>query len=542
MLRRDFIKMSAILASASTLPVWSSRLWAAERPTLPIPPLLAPDANGKIDLKLQTGSMSWTPQAPTTTWGINGGCLGPALMLQRGREVNIHIANTLPESTTLHWHGLEVPGEADGGPQATIVPGGRRAVRFTLDQPATTAWFHAHPHATTGRHTAMGLGGLIVVRDADSDALPLPDQWGVNDIPLILQDKRLNPEGQIDYQLDVMSAAVGWFGELMLTNGANYPRHIAPRGWLRLRLLNGCNARSLTLATSDGRPLYVIGSDGGLLAEPVKVTQLPLLMGERFDVLVETHNGKPFDLVTLPVTQMGMTLPPFDKPLPVLHIQPTADTGKGRLPDSLIPLPALPTLEGLTTRRLHLSMDPRLDAAGMQALMDRFGMQAMSGMTMTHQGGDMPQGAPMRHGTEMRHGAEMQGHMHHNMAASAPAAEAHKLDIMTGNRINDMAFHMGEPLFDVKRGDSEIWSISGRGDMMLHPFHIHGTQFRILSENGRPPAAHRRGWKDIVRVEGGVSEVLVRFNHLAPKEHAYMAHCHLLEHEDTGMMMSFTVS
>lgn len=78
--------------------------------------------------------------------------------------------------------------------------------------------------------------------------------------------------------------------------------------------------------------------------------------------------------------------------------------------------------------------------------------------------------------------------------------------------------------------------------MMLHPFHIHGTQFRILSENGQPVAAHRSGWKDMVRVEGGVSEVLVNFPHTASKETAYMAHCHLLEHEDTGMMLGFTVS
>lgn len=77
---------------------------------------------------------------------------------------------------------------------------------------------------------------------------------------------------------------------------------------------------------------------------------------------------------------------------------------------------------------------------------------------------------------------------------------------------------------------------------MLHPFHIHGTQFRILSENGKPPAAHRQGWKDMVNVDGGRSEVLVRFDYVAAAEHAYMAHCHLLEHEDTGMMLGFTVS
>ncbi|STT84090.1 multicopper oxidase type 3 [Klebsiella pneumoniae] len=98
-------------------------------------------------------------------------------------------------------------------------------------------------------------------------------------MPVIVQDKKFTAAGEIDYQLDVMSAAVGWFGDTLLTNGALYPEHAAPRGWLRLRLLNGCNARSLNFATSDKRPLYVVASDGGLLAEPVKVDELPVLMG-----------------------------------------------------------------------------------------------------------------------------------------------------------------------------------------------------------------------------------------------------------------------
>ncbi|MEW7000380.1 hypothetical protein M5585_07285 [Serratia ureilytica] len=109
---------------------------------------------------------------------------------------------------------------------------------------------------------------------------------------MILQDKRLGKDAQIEYRLDVMSAAVGWFGDRMFTNGAQYPQHLAPRGWLRLRFLNGCNARSLNLAASDNRPLYVIASDGGFLAEPVKLTELPMLMGERFEVLVDASDGK----------------------------------------------------------------------------------------------------------------------------------------------------------------------------------------------------------------------------------------------------------
>ncbi|MGK4762945.1 multicopper oxidase CueO, partial [Salmonella enterica] len=78
-----------------------------------------------------------------------------------------------------------------------------------------------------------------------------------------------------DYQLDIMTAAVGWLGDTLQTNGAIYPQHYPPKGWLRLRLLNGCTARSLNIAARDNRPLYVIASEGGLLAEPVKVTELP---------------------------------------------------------------------------------------------------------------------------------------------------------------------------------------------------------------------------------------------------------------------------
>ena len=115
-------------------------------------------------------------------------------------------------------------------------------------------------------------------------------------------------------------------------------------------------------------------------------------------------------------------------------------------------------------------------------------------------------------------------------------------DFGNGNKINGQAFDMTKPSFAVKLGDYEKWTISGEGDAMLHPFHIHGTQFRILSENGNAPDAHRAGWKDTVNVYGARSEVLVRFDHAAAKESAYMAHCHLLEHEDTGMMLGFTVS
>lgn len=512
--RRNFLKYSAALGAFSALPLWSRAALAAERPALAVPPLLTPDAKSSIRLTVNAGKTVFNGKS-ATTWGYNSSLLGPALKLTNGQVVTVDIHNSLAEETTLHWHGLEVPGEVDGGPQGIIAAGGNRRVTFTPQQQAATCWFHPHQHGKTGYQVAMGLGGLVLIEDNESAQLMLPKQWGIDDIPLIIQDKRFGKDGEIDYHLDVMSAAVGWFGDTLLCNGAVYPQHSNPRGWLRLRLLNGCNARSLNIAASDNRPLYVIASDGGLLAEPVKVTELELLMGERFEVLVDTRDGKPFDIVTLPVKQMGMTVAPFDKPAPIVRIQPLIIAASGSLPDRLVNVPALPSLEGVTERWLQLMMDPMLDMMGMQALMDKCGMQAMAGMPMDGHGS--------------------MGNMHHG-------GMSHGFDFHNANKINGKAFDMATPAFAAQKGKYEKWTISGEGDMMLHPFHIHGTQFRILSENGRPVAAHRQGWKDTVKVEGARSEVLVKFDHAAPKEAAYMAHCHLLEHEDTGMMLGFTVA
>lgn len=528
MQRRQFLKLSAALSAAGALPLWSRSLMAASRPLLPIPSLLMPDARGQYTLTAMQGTTEWQGKA-VPTWGYNGNLLGPAIRLQSGKPATVNIHNRLSEATTLHWHGLEIPGAVDGGPQASIAPGGSRQVSFTPDQPAATCWYHPHLHGKTGHQVAQGLAGLILLEDDEMGKLRLPTQWGVDDVPLIFQDKQLTKDGsQIDYQLDVMRAAVGWFGDMMLTNGVQYPQHAVPRGWLRVRLLNGCNARSLHVAASDQRPLYVIASDGGLLAEPVKLASLPMLPGERFEVMIDTSDGKAFDLVTLPVGQMGMTLAPFDQPLPLVQILPLRVMASATLPDQLATLPPVPKTDGLNTRWLQLMMDPQLDQLGMQTLMQRYGDKAMGkgghhGMSMTHDKPAADHDQPMDHSM-------------HGMAQPAG------YDFRNGNKINGQAFNMTKPSFAVKLGEFEKWTISGEGDAMLHPFHIHGTQFRILSENGKPPAPHRQGWKDMVNVDGWRSEVLVRFNYVATAEHAYMAHCHLLEHEDTGMMLGFTVS
>ncbi len=588
MRRRDFITMTTALGLSSLLPAW--QVFAEQQRTLSVPPQLRPDARGNLELTLQTGQTELIAGKKTPTWGINGAFLGPTLCLERGEKVAITVHNQLSEPMALHWHGLEIPGTADGGPQATILPGKSWLAQFTVNQPAATCWMHPHTHHETGRQVAQGIAGLIVIEDEQSRQLPLPKSWGEDDFPVIFQDKRFTPEGVIDYQLDMMTAAVGWFGDMLFTTGSLSPMCSPRRGWVRLRMLNGCNARQLCIAASDSRPLYVIASDGGFLPKPVRLTQLSLLPGERFEVLVNTEDGKPFSLVTLPVRQMGMVLAPFDTPLSVLDIHPATTRTAAQLPDTLVPLPALPALAGLRERTLVLSMDATLDKEGMRELVQRYGEKALAGMDMSAHGamgghaastsnvvpeghgGHASQVAPTDHAAAGGHAAstsdvapeghgESAGMSKHDSNAPSAAAGGHDMpeshmapgghagapheraefSLEQANRINGKSFDMLKPAFTVQQGEYEKWIISGEGDMMSHPFHIHGTRFRILSENGLPPPEHRRGWKDIVHVENGRSEVLVFFAHLAPAERMYMAHCHLLEHEDTGMMLAFTV-
>ncbi|VFS20300.1 Copper efflux oxidase [Serratia liquefaciens] len=155
MQRRDFLKLTAAVGMASALPLWSRAVFAASRPALPIPSLLAADARNRIALRIQAGKTRFGA-LNATTWGYNGSLLGPALQLTQGKTVTVDITNQLAEETTLHWHGLEVPGEVDGGPQGVIAPGATRTVSFTPTQRAATCWFSS---ASAWEHRPAGGDG-----------------------------------------------------------------------------------------------------------------------------------------------------------------------------------------------------------------------------------------------------------------------------------------------------------------------------------------------------------------------------------------------
>ena len=299
------------------------------RPSLPIPPELRADAAGSIKLDARTGTMRFLGDRETATYGINGPYLGPALRLRRGETVTVQVTNNVPENITMHWHGLIIPGAADGGPHQVIAPGKWWQTQLSINQPAATLWFHPHYYPSTAQVVIKGLAGLLIVDDEEAGRLPLPSRWGVDDIPLIIQDRRFTPDGQFFDRMNAIAVTNGYVGDIALVNGARYPEARTARGWIRLRILNGSNARSYKLSVSDNRSFYVIASDGGLLASPVELKELPIYAGERFEMLVDGRDGRAFDIVTLPVAQDIMRLPPFDGPLPLVTIRPDGADGDG---------------------------------------------------------------------------------------------------------------------------------------------------------------------------------------------------------------------
>jgi FtsP/CotA-like multicopper oxidase with cupredoxin domain len=192
-----------------------------------IPPLLAPrEDHGRLvlDLELQTGRSELVPGKQAETWGANGSYLGPTLRAEHGDRVEVRVRNELPKQTTMHWHGMHLPAVADGGPHQTIGPGETWRPSWEIDQPAATLWYHRHPHGETADHVYRGIAGMFIVDDPQADVLPLPDTYGVDDIPLIIQDKRLNDDGSLDLSERIISPT-GRLGDTILVNGTCVLQH-----------------------------------------------------------------------------------------------------------------------------------------------------------------------------------------------------------------------------------------------------------------------------------------------------------------------------
>ncbi|WKY46166.1 multicopper oxidase domain-containing protein [Eubacteriaceae bacterium ES2] len=255
---------------------------------LPIPPLLEdtnPDPTvAEFTLTADYGISEIIQGISTNTLGYNGNILGPTIHTENGERVIIHVNNELQDSTTVHWHGMIVPGEMDGGPQQIIKSGETWTPEFVLNQPALTAWYHPHLMDETATQVYQGLAGMWIHDDEISASLRLPEQYGIDDIPIIIQDRAFNNDGSLYYNSNMMNGAVG---NVIMINGVIDPYLEVPSSWVRLRLLNGSNSVQHEMRFSEGRAFYQIASDGGLLEVPLEMTSIKLAPGERAEILVD---------------------------------------------------------------------------------------------------------------------------------------------------------------------------------------------------------------------------------------------------------------
>ncbi|MYB51296.1 MAG: multicopper oxidase domain-containing protein, partial [Acidobacteriia bacterium] len=173
----------------------------------------------QFHLTVAEGTREFLPGRQTPTAGVNGPYLGPTLRLRRGENVDLVVQNNLDEMTTMHWHGMHVPARMDGTPHQRIEPGESWTASFEVHQQAAPLWYHPHPHGATGRQVYRGVSGLMWIDDDESDALDLPKTYGVDDIPLVIQDREFDSEGA--FRFAVNQGAV--YGNTMLVNGTWSP-------------------------------------------------------------------------------------------------------------------------------------------------------------------------------------------------------------------------------------------------------------------------------------------------------------------------------
>ncbi len=444
----------------SLLLLAGSFLWAdSDSTSLPVPPLI----NGSsVTLNIQNGSLQ-LPFGTSDTLGFNGNYLGPTIRFSRGDSANIQVNNGLNEDTTVHWHGLHVPAEYDGGPHQIVKAGESWNPEFRINQSAATLWYHPHLMGKTAEQVYRGLAGMFIIDDSYSDSLPIPRDYGVNDIPLILQDRRIDRSGKFSYQPSRPDVVHGYTGNIMLVNGAYQPVLDTYQGTYRFRILNGSNSSVYRLSFSDKIQFTVIASDGGFLPRSVSASTLIISPGERFEILADFRkNGDR----TLNVEVLGGPA----------YTAMTVRTGSAA--GRYFPHP----------RRFDY-VHPDYSAPGLA--MREFNMETR---------------------------------------------------MMGSFTINGQQMRMDKINFSLKSGSEEIWTVRNVGMGMMnivHSFHVHDTQFTVLSYNGRKPDPLYQGPKDTILLSPGDEAVIgVSFRDYTG---VYMYHCHLLEHEDSGMMGQFLV-
>lgn len=358
--RRAFLRRSLLLAGlagSQSFPPILQRLNAqATRPgnQLRIPPEWAGEP-----LKISPDQLEVWPGYLTDVFSINGSVPGPTIRIRKGEEFSTKVENHLSEEFVMHWHGILAPESMDGHPRDAVAPGESYEVNFQINQPASTSWYHSHTDMLTAEQVYAGVAGLFIVEDPSESLLGLPS--GDRDIPLVIADRRSNAQRQFNYSPFMMDIMMGYLGDIALVNGTPDAWLSVDNGVYRFRLLNGSNARVFRIGLSDNHPFHIIGSDSGLLAEPIEVTSAWLAPGERTEILLDFSTYSPGNSVmlkSLPFSgsggMMGGGSQGIEMDLIQFYVDSEANSALG-IPDSLVSIPTLDPGNAKRTRVFNLS-------------------------------------------------------------------------------------------------------------------------------------------------------------------------------------------
>jgi FtsP/CotA-like multicopper oxidase with cupredoxin domain len=450
----------------------------------------------------------------------------PILLARRGESFDGVIENALPQPTTVHFHGLTLPEAADGAGFDPIAPGTRRRVRFEVKNRSGLYWFHPHPHGFTAEQVHAGLTGLLVVTDEDDDALDAALALAPeNRLALAVADARVVGGAMRPYAPSVEDCLHGWLGNRALVNGQLDAQWSVAPGWVRLQILNACNARGLLVAFREGEtlvPFHLLGTDGGLLAAPRELDRVFLYTGERVDIGIDLRGRR-----ALAATSLG-----FD---PRHHTRGIAARHRHPARERYAPLAA----EAVCESAQRGGAESLPDGAELALFALRVG------------------GAPAPAGSSLPSRLSPL-----TQAAAAAEAVTRRMQLefveRAGFLIDQTPYRVDEIAFSVARGTREVWEIKNSPLSMPHPMHLHGFGFRVLRRQGTYGDARRLATEPGGRfaTDLGVKDTVVLWpnetlwlamDFTLPQEAAFrgaqrfMFHCHNLEHEDGMMMRNFSV-
>ena len=554
--RRSFLKGGAAVGTALALP-WTVRQAFAARPARSllakyIQPLPVPGAGIVVATPSGINQYAFTQREiarqlhphlpPTPFWayddgsGLGGqaGSFGMALVARSGTPINVNYTHALPFTypdwipvdtrlTPLgdevrmmtHLHGAFVAGDSDGNP--AITPNGfglgeTQTAHYPNEQPGTLLWFHDHALGATRLNVFAGLAAAYILRDQYDTGFepnPIGIPGGAYEIPLVIQDRQFSRDGKLFYPTSDIEG-VTWigeyFGDVMLINGKVWPYlNVEPRMY-RFRILNGCNARILTLDLS-GLDFWQIGAEGGMWDIPVRTTRLVLGPAERADVVVDFSRRAGARVVMMnhrPPRPVSTPAPELPQVMQFRVGRTVTNPGPSVIPSSL---PGRAANLGSPVHTRYITLN-EIDPEEVEWFLNLSAMHFEDPVTETPRVGTI------------------EDWVYINMTGDTHPMHTHLVTFQV----------VGRTPFDVEAYEAAYGTPDGvPGGIDPTPFATGPMQ---------PPEPTERGFKDTVKANPG-EFTTIRAQYDLPSgvsaPQTYVHHCHIVEHEDNDMMRPFTV-